>query len=134
MEIIRAFSFFSERWYSESDHPSWRPRADIFESGNQLIIRIEIAGMKADDFSITAVDGAKLVIAGVRPDPACKSGFHLMEIPFGDFELTFNVPPGFVVDESRIRADYENGFLSVYCPRRRPSYRKITSTPGETSQ
>ncbi len=45
----------------------WRPPTDVFETEDAIIVRVEIAGMLENDFSIV-LDGRYLSIRGMRSD------------------------------------------------------------------
>ena len=46
--------------------PKWKPRADVYETDDELIVHMDIAGMRAEDFSVELDEGI-LRIAGERP-------------------------------------------------------------------
>jgi HSP20 family protein len=90
----------------------WRPLTDVYETEDEFIVRMEIAGMEAGDFSVT-LDNRILILRGVRRDPAppAKRHFHKMEITVGPFERIIEVPPHIQIASAE--AHYENGFLMV---------------------
>src|SRR6266516_3424693 len=45
--------------------PKWKPRTDVYETDDELIVHMDIAGMQADDFSVEMNDGI-LRISGER--------------------------------------------------------------------
>src|SRR5712691_12496489 len=45
--------------------PKWKPRTDVYETDNELIVHMDIAGMHAEDFSVELNDGI-LKISGER--------------------------------------------------------------------
>jgi HSP20 family protein len=95
----------------------WRPPTDVFETEDLLIVRVEIAGMRDADFTISLED-RRLVIGGTRPDLAERRAYHQMEIPFGEFstEVELSTP---VVPE-RVEAVYRDGFLKITLPKAKP--------------
>ena len=99
-------------------HPRlWRPPTDVFETDELLIVRVEIAGMRESDFSISLED-RRLVISGTRPDQSERRAYHQMEIPFGEFstEIELSVP----VIAERVEAVYRDGFLKITLPKAKP--------------
>ena len=91
---------------------TWEPAADVIETGKELVIMIDIAGMTGDDIEVVT-DGKVLRISGWRkhaPLPETKQ-FHKMEIPVGRFgrEIDLLVP----VDPGKVIARYRNGLLEV---------------------
>lgn len=99
-------------------HPrAWRPPTDVYETEEAIVVRVEIGGMKEEDFSISLEDRF-LLIKGIRPDVPEKRAYHQMEIPFGDFSTEVELPYPVIVGE--IRAFYRDGFLKVILPKARP--------------
>ena len=62
----------------------WSPPTDLFESEEALVVRVEIAGMKEEDFEV-ALENNVLLIAGTRSDSPERRAYHQMEIRFGKF-------------------------------------------------
>ncbi len=110
------------RWNLSSRLHVWRPPTDVFETENGLIIRIEIAGMQEDDFTIL-LDGQKLSVRGMRYDFPERRAYHQMEIPFGEFASEVDLP--FNIDSEHIEAVYQAGFLRITLPRREPQHVSI---------
>jgi HSP20 family protein len=106
-----------EHWRLSMRTPHWRPPTDVFETDEDFIVRVEIAGMEEEDFSIE-LDGRNLIIRGVRPDQQERRAYHQMEIRFGEFSSELEIPAPVKSDE--VRADYQNGFLRVILPKARP--------------
>lgn len=106
-----------------SSHPHiWRPPTDVYEREESLIVRVEIAGMNEDDFSIS-LDQNILGIRGIRQDNNERRSYHQMEINFGEFLTVIEllVP----IDPEQVYAEYQNGFLWVYLPKAQPKIIKI---------
>lgn len=110
------------RWRPNARHHAWRPLTDVFETNDALVVRVEVAGMRESDFSISIVN-RKLVIRGSRPDVAERRAYHQMEIPFGDFTTEIDIPFPIVVEE--VDAVYRDGFLRVTMPKARPHQIKV---------
>jgi len=106
-----------QRWVAVRQHKIWRPPTDVYETDDCIVVKVEIAGMVEKDFSIS-LDAKRLIISGVRHDPAAKLGYQQMEILYGQFETDVHLPRA--VDEDKIEATYQNGFLSVRLPKAKP--------------
>lgn len=89
---------------------------DMEESADALSVRLEIPGMQADDFDISVIEG-QLVIRGEKQAAReHKTGrYHIMECAYGSFERTIPLPVA--VDESRAKARYKRGVLTVSLPK-----------------
>ena len=90
----------------------WRPLTDVYETNEEFIVRMEIAGMDAQDLSVT-LDERLLILNGIRRDPglAGRRHFHEMEVTVGPFERIIEIPRH--VQISLVEAHYDNGFLIV---------------------
>lgn len=96
----------------------WSPPTDVYETENDYVVRVEIAGMREEDFEIT-IDDKFLLISGTRPDVPERRAYQQMEIRFGKFETAVGLPGPMDLDESH--ADYTEGFLTVTMPKAKPS-------------
>ncbi|MDZ4159886.1 MAG: Hsp20/alpha crystallin family protein [Anaerolineaceae bacterium] len=112
-------------WRSHTRSQVWRPPTDVYETAEQIVVRVEIAGMSNDDFSVIIYQNT-LVINGIRRDVCQKRAFHQIEIPFGDFstEVELTSP----VELERVEATYQDGFLQVVLPKPHKSPIHISTT------
>jgi len=117
VEDIQLMDTGISHWRMTIRTPAWHPPTDVFETEDAIIVRVEIAGMQEDDFSIE-LDGRSLSIHGARPDVSEQRAYHQMEIRFGDFLIEFELP--IPVETNKIEAVYNNGFLRVILPKSSP--------------
>lgn len=96
---------------------AWHPATDLFETQSHCIIKVEIAGMKEDDISVSVEDNT-VFVCGQRPLVNPEGAFHRLEIPYGDFSTTVKIPCDIVQD--KIEACYKNGFLTIMLPKAQP--------------
>ena len=106
-------------WSAEGVHTkkpeknsAWTPAADMYETDDAIIIRIELAGIEKDTLEIVFHDGY-LVLRGNRPfTPHVQpSKIHRIERSYGPFHRTFQIPKP--VDARHVFAVYEQGFLTI---------------------
>ncbi len=112
-----------EGWIVLRQTRAWEPPTDVFENDEGLVIQIEVAGMREEDFSIT-LNERLLVVEGIRRDPEPKRAYHQMEIRYGTFRTEVHLP--WTTDPERVEATYEAGFLKIRLPR--PSVRRVPVT------
>ncbi|MBV9257928.1 MAG: Hsp20/alpha crystallin family protein [Ktedonobacteraceae bacterium] len=97
---------------------TWRPLADICESADGLIVKVELAGMKEEEIDVTLYENA-LVISGERRDEHDATHKNLCyyeaQIRYGPFRVEVFIPSP--VERDSVTARYENGFLWVTLPR-----------------
>jgi HSP20 family protein len=123
MDLVRfdPFSLLSEmdRFFERgvTAAPSWAPRIDAFDREKELVIRVEVPGVKPEDVDIT-VEDRTLTISGKRQfdETTEQTGYHRREIFTGEFKRTLVLPEGLNAEEITARA--EDGILSVIIPRR----------------
>lgn len=94
----------------------WHPPTDVYETDTHIMVRVEVAGLCEDDFAVR-LQGRDLEVAGRRHDPSSKLAYQQMEISYGAFHSDVHLPCD--VDESSVRAKYENGFLLIMLPKAR---------------
>jgi HSP20 family protein len=107
----------SQRWVAARQHKAWHPPTDVYETDDCVVVKVEIAGMEDQDFGIS-LDGKRLIISGIRRDPASKLGYQQMEILYGHFETDVHLARA--IEEDKIEATYQNGFLVVRLPKVKP--------------
>lgn len=92
------------------------PPTDVVEFDDKVLVRIEIAGMKASDFSVSLTPN-QLIVSGTRERPSFPGGaYHQVEIGYGDFRVEVALP--WPVGEEDVSAAYREGFLQIELPRR----------------
>jgi HSP20 family protein len=92
----------------------WSPPTDVYETDKAYMVRVEIAGMREEDFEV-AVENHTLHISGTRPDFSGRRAYHQMEIRFGKFATSVGLPGPVIVEQSQ--AEYKDGFLTVVLPK-----------------
>jgi len=112
------------QWASPRQHKVWRPPTDVYETEDDVVVKIEIAGMQAGDFEI-ALNGRRLTIRGARHDLSAKLGYQQMEIQYGSFETDVHLPKP--VEEDGVEASYKGGFLVVRLPKAKPRQVPVTN-------
>jgi HSP20 family protein len=106
-----------KRWRNSVRSHIWRPPTDVFETEQAVIVRVEIAGMREDDFSIS-LSGDQLTVRGNRPDIQERRAYQQMEIFFGEFNVEVNLPAPILADN--VVAEYQDGFLRLMFPKDKP--------------
>jgi HSP20 family protein len=114
-EILHAVS-----WQVQSS--IWSPPTDVYETDDAYAVRVEIAGMREDDFEVV-VENNTLLISGNRPDIPERRAYHQMEIRFGKFVTAIGLPGP--VDIDRAVAQYADGFLTITLPKSKPNQIKV---------
>lgn len=114
-EILHAIS-----WQVRSH--VWSPPTDHYETEEAHVVRVEIAGMREDEFEVL-LENNTLLISGIRPDFPERRAYHQMEIRFGKFATSLELPGPVNSDQARV--EYKDGFLTVILPKATPNRIKV---------
>ena len=90
---------------------AWVPTADVFARGEDLVIRLELAGVEREDIEITLHDNT-LTVSGERESDLDEDvNFYVHERFYGAFRRSMTLPAG--TDEGKIGAYSDNGMLEI---------------------
>jgi HSP20 family protein len=114
-ELTRAFDDRLTMQGGES--VGWTPACDIFEDGEGVTVRFELAGVEPKDVDIRFENGV-LTIRGERKmeKEDKRENYHRVEMSYGSFTRSFSLPA--TVDAEKIHADAKNGVLTVTLPKK----------------
>ena len=89
---------------------------DLFEEKGNLVARMHIPGMNAEDIKVSVDDERYLSIRAERSEEKEEKEKHYYskEIRHGSFERMLRLPKD--VDKEKITASYEKGVLTVTLP------------------
>jgi HSP20 family protein len=108
--VNRFFEPTANRWHGGFDVPT-----DVFHTENELVIRMDLPGVKPDDVDVTVQENV-LVINGRREFPfdGEKVRFLRRGTFYGDFAQRVQLGKGLELE--RIAARYDNGVLELRIP------------------
>jgi HSP20 family protein len=102
----------------------WRPRTDVYETADNVFVKMELAGVPEEAIEVTLY-ADHVVVTGAREDAQLDSArdpvtdkllaFYEAQISYGPFRSEVRLPRP--VDSERVTADLENGFLIITLPR-----------------
>jgi len=115
------------------------PPVDIYEDGHKIVLKLEVPGMKQDDFDIR-VENNTLTVRGERKfeKEEKKENFHRIEHRYGSFYRAFTVPT--TMNTENVKASYDAGILKIELEKRaeaKPKQIKVSvgdSKPVEAPQ
>jgi HSP20 family protein len=95
----------------------WTPACDIYEDGEAVTVRFELAGVDPKEVDIRFENGV-LTLRGERKleREEKKENYHRVEMQYGAFTRSFSLPG--TVDAEKIRAEAKNGVLVVTLPKK----------------
>lgn len=93
----------------------WVPAVDVFQRGNELVIRADVPGMSREDLSVEIGENA-ITISGERKSDheEERDGVFRSERSYGSFYRVIPLPEGAVADNAK--AHFKNGVLEVIVP------------------
>jgi HSP20 family protein len=91
---------------------AWVPTTDIFVQGDQLVIRIELAGVEPEDISLHFANGV-LAVSGNRTGEfgGDEPTFYVRERFYGEFRRSITLPEGTRRDQ--IEAGFDDGLVEI---------------------
>lgn len=93
--------------------PNYLPKADIIESKDAFLLRVDVPGAKSDDIDVNLDRGILTIHARVTPRE--HSGQVYREFGIGDFRRSFQIGDG--IDATAINAEVEHGVLTLKLPK-----------------
>lgn len=115
-EINRLFDNLLDLGGEGKDGGAWIPNADIVETDDTLLVKVELPGVAGAGLSVSVL-GGNLILQGekARPEPAPAAKFHLAERAFGRFRRVIGL--GVPVNTHRAEAELRDGLLNVRFPK-----------------
>jgi len=88
----------------------WSPAADVYRAPDGWIVKVDLAGVHADDVEIS-IHGPLLRLSGLRRDSICGEGVshYQLEITYSRFEKTIQFPRS--IEHASVARDYRDGLL-----------------------
>jgi HSP20 family protein len=119
-----------------SDLATWAPAVDIYETEQELVVKVDLPEVAQKDIDIR-VENNTLTVRGERKFQSEVGQDHYLRVEraYGTFTRSFSLPN--TVNTEGIRADYENGVLTVRMAKReesRPKQIKISVSSNGKSQ
>ena len=105
---------------------SWAPPTDVYETESEIIIKMSLPGVKAEEIGVR-FDGETIVVCGYRGSDETEniSCYHQMEIRNGYFQrkIVIHKP----INPDGARAQYDKGFLKIHVPKAQAPVEKVVS-------
>jgi len=116
-QINRVFNDVLGRGTEESNLTSWAPAVDIFETEHELVVKADLPDIDPKDLDIR-VENNILTIRGERKfeKNIDQDNYLRVERAYGSFARSFTLAN--TVNSEAIKADYQNGVLTLSIPKR----------------
>lgn len=91
---------------------TWTPHTDILEDDENVVIRVELAGIERENIMLCLKDG-KLIVTGYRQErrQEMQTRYHQLEIDYGNFAKVISIPES--IEHNEIDAAFDNGILYI---------------------
>ena len=116
-QINRLFGDVFERTKEESSLTAWAPAVDIYETEHELVVKADLPEVDPKDLDIR-VENNVLTIRGERKfeKKVNEDNYLRVERAYGSFSRSFSLAN--TVNPDAIKADYQNGVLTLSIPKR----------------
>lgn len=99
------------------------PSVDIFEEGDNIVVKADLPGLSKDDINITLVDDVMTISGEKRMEETThEKNYYAHERSYGKFSRTIRLPIQVMGD--RAKAKFENGILEISVPKTEEAKRK----------
>ena len=127
---------FDTTFPGQADHSalaSWVPAVDIYETENELVLKADLPEVTENGLDIR-IENNLLTIRGERKfeQKVNENNYLRIERSYGAFTRSFGLPN--TVNTEAIKAEYNNGVLTVQLPKRaesKPKQVKVNVTNGD---
>ena len=116
-QINRLFNETVERSGDDSSLSAWAPAVDIYETEHELVVKADLPDVDPKDLDIR-VENNILTIRGERKfeKKVNEENYLRIERSYGSFARSFTLAN--TVNSEAIKADYQNGVLTLTVPKR----------------
>ena len=115
-QLGRVFGDVPERTGEESNLTAWAPAVDIYETENELVIKADLPEVNPQNLDIRVANNI-LTIRGERKfeKKVNEENYLRIERAYGSFTRSFSLANS--VKSEEIKADYQNGALTLHIPK-----------------
>ena len=101
----------------EASTRTWAPPVDIYEDGDNLVMKAELPGINPDDVEVRVEDNT-LYLKGERKfeKEVKEENYHRVERAYGTFARAFSLSN--TIDSDKVAANYKDGVLTLTLPKR----------------
>ena len=122
----RPLSLFGPSWFPRlrmHELEELSPTIDIFEEGNDVVVKAELPGMKKEDIDVKLTDNT-IAISGEKKkeEKVEKKDFYRMERSYGSFARAFSLPSE--VQTDKVKAQFKDGILKIRIPKTEEAKKK----------
>lgn len=101
------------------------PLVDVFEEGNELVIKAELAGINREDIKVELA-GTTLTLKGEKrgEEKVERKDFYRVEQTYGTFSRTLDLPEW--INPDKVAASYKDGLLEIRIEKKGDAQKTVT--------
>jgi HSP20 family protein len=127
----KPFSFLRPSMWPRMGMPDMeevQPSIDIFEEGDNVVVKAEIPGMKKEDIDVNLTDNM-VTISGEKKkeEKVEKKNYYRLERSYGSFYRSFRLPKEVQTDKAK--ANFKDGVLEIKIPETEEAKKKEKKIP-----
>ena len=116
-QINRLFADAFDRTEGESNLTAWAPAVDINENGHELVVKADLPGIDPKDLDVRVENNVLSIRCERKFEKKVDQDNYLrVERTYGSFSRSFSLAN--TVNPEGIKADYQNGVLTLVVPKR----------------
>jgi HSP20 family protein len=117
--MSKTFPLFGPSWWPRRgpfEDEKIKPLVDIYEEGEDVVVKTELPGLTKDDISVTLKDDL-ITISGEkkREEKIDQEHYYRVEVSYGVFSRTFHLPVE--VQGEKVKAKFKDGILEIRIPK-----------------
>ena len=113
------FGFGPFRGLEEEREGFRQPLTDVFETDNEVVVTVELPGVRKEDIDVTVRENSVEIKAEVKKiEEVKKEGFFRAERSYQGFYRVIPLPTEVKSDQAK--ATYNNGVLEIRIPKAKP--------------
>ena len=124
--LRRPFSMAGPAWWPglKEAGSEIAPSIDIYEEGDEVVVKAELPGMKKEDIEVNLTDDS-ITISGEKKteERVERKGYYRHERSYGSFARSFTLPSEVRTDE--VKAEFKDGVLEVRVPKTEEAKKKV---------
>lgn len=101
----------SGRGQTRTEADSWVPPADIYTSGDDLVIRLEVPGVSGSDIEVTLTEGVLSISGEVDTRRHDDATIYVLECHHGTFRRDMILPPA--IEQEHVQAVLDDGVVEI---------------------
>lgn len=122
LTLYRPMSFLDEvdrlarGFWDNAFETGFMPRLDMYEEKEELVVKIELPGVKKDDLDISLEDDILTIKAEKKQEEVTEEAtYYARERSYGEYSRTISLP--YHVDAEKVAATLKKGVLTVKLPK-----------------